>query len=102
VVGPNGVGKSTFLRILAGELKPDSGTAELVPPTASVGYLTQEADRRAGETVLGYLRRVTGTAEAEEGLQRAADALARGAEYVSGNPRGDHPPPASPKPASCC
>jgi ATPase subunit of ABC transporter with duplicated ATPase domains len=85
VVGPNGVGKSTLLRILAGELEPDSGTVEVVPPPASVGYLTQEADRRAGETVHGYLRRVTGTAAAEDGLHRAADALAVGAENAAEN-----------------
>jgi ATPase subunit of ABC transporter with duplicated ATPase domains len=72
-----------LLRILAGELEPDSGTLEVVPPAASIGYLTQEVDRRASETVGGYLRRVTGTAAAEEGLHRAADALAVGAENAA-------------------
>lgn len=85
VVGPNGVGKSTLLRILAGELEPDSGSVEVVPAAASVGYLAQETDRRAGETVRGYLRRVTGTAAAEERLHRAADALASGAENAAEN-----------------
>jgi ABC transport system ATP-binding/permease protein len=42
VVGKNGVGKSTFLDILTGKLKPDSG--EVVPGvTTKFGYFTQEA-----------------------------------------------------------
>ncbi|MBO0714323.1 MAG: ABC-F family ATP-binding cassette domain-containing protein [Acidimicrobiales bacterium] len=85
VVGPNGVGKSTLLRILAGQLEPDSGTVEVVPPLATVGYLAQEADRRPGETVRAYLRRVTGAAEAEDRLQAAADAVAAGAPKAAEN-----------------
>lgn len=42
VVGQNGVGKSTFLDILTGRLKPDGG--EVVPGvTTRFGYFTQEA-----------------------------------------------------------
>jgi ATPase subunit of ABC transporter with duplicated ATPase domains len=78
VIGPNGVGKSTLLRILAGQLQPDSGTVELAPPAASVGYLAQESDHPMGATVGNYLRRVTGVAAAEEGLHRAADAFGEG------------------------
>ena len=42
VVGPNGVGKSTLLQILAGLLVPDAGEVRVDPPTATVGYLSQE------------------------------------------------------------
>jgi ATP-binding cassette subfamily F protein uup len=43
VVGKNGVGKSTFLDILTGRLKPDGG--EITPGiTTKVGYFTQEAE----------------------------------------------------------
>ena len=48
LVGANGAGKSTLLRTLAGLAAPDSGTIGLSPPTANVGYLPQERDRRAG------------------------------------------------------
>ncbi len=41
VVGPNGVGKSTFLNIIMGELAPDSGKME-VGQTTKFGYYTQE------------------------------------------------------------
>ena len=44
VVGPNGVGKTTLLRLLAGLEEPDRGRVRLNPPGISVGYLPQERD----------------------------------------------------------
>lgn len=41
IVGPNGVGKSTFLNILIGKIKPDTGKME-VGQTTKFGYYTQE------------------------------------------------------------
>jgi ATPase subunit of ABC transporter with duplicated ATPase domains len=45
VVGPNGVGKTTLLRLLAGLEEPERGHVRLSPPGLSVGYLPQEFDR---------------------------------------------------------
>ena len=43
VVGKNGIGKSTFLDLLTGKTKPDSG--ELIPGvTTKIGYFTQETE----------------------------------------------------------
>jgi len=42
VVGPNGVGKSTLLRIAAGLEEPDEGTVARAPATLTVGYMAQE------------------------------------------------------------
>ena len=51
---------------------------EVSPPGAQVGYLAQERDRRGGESVEAYLRRRTGTTEAELALDRAVRRLAEG------------------------
>ena len=78
VVGVNGAGKSTLLRLLAGLAEPLSGSIQLSPPDAFVGWLPQEHERVPGETVLGYLARRTGCAEATGALDAASAALARG------------------------
>ncbi|HEY5112446.1 MAG TPA: ABC-F family ATP-binding cassette domain-containing protein [Acidimicrobiales bacterium] len=83
VIGPNGVGKSTLLQLLAGLQPPDSGTITLDPPGASVGYLAQEHERRAGESVADALARRTGVTAAEVALVKAGSDLAsnsRGAD----------------------
>ena len=86
LVGVNGAGKSTLLRLLAGL---DGGAFEggalaqgsvtLNPPTATVGYLPQEPDRRADENVAAFLARRTGVAQAQLDLDEATEALAAGA-----------------------
>ncbi|HEY2937579.1 MAG TPA: ABC-F family ATP-binding cassette domain-containing protein [Gaiellaceae bacterium] len=85
LIGANGIGKSTLLRILAGLERPDEG--EVTAP-GLVGYLPQEPEAQPGETVWGYLGRRTGIAAAEaaltareatlpEGIEAHADALDR-------------------------
>lgn len=75
LVGPNGIGKSTLLRILAGLEAPDAGTVERAPATLEVGWLPQEVEVDAGETLMGYLARRTGVAAAEAELDRRTAAL---------------------------
>ena len=41
VVGPNGCGKSTLIKIIANEIRPDSGQIS-IPSGARVGYVAQE------------------------------------------------------------
>jgi ATPase subunit of ABC transporter with duplicated ATPase domains len=78
VVGPNGVGKSTLLRLLAGLESPGDGSVRLDPPGATVGYLAQEHEHEPGETVGAALYRRTGVAAAETELAAAGEALGRG------------------------
>jgi ATPase subunit of ABC transporter with duplicated ATPase domains len=85
VVAPNGTGKSTLLRVLAGLEPPDRGSVTLAPPSATVGYLPQEPDRRPDETLRAFLARRTGVAAADAALVDASARLAdahddRGAE----------------------
>ena len=78
VTGPNGVGKTTLLRLLAGIEGPDAGSVTLDPPGATVGYLAQEHERLPGETVRQHLTRRIGTQGAEVELQVAAAGLVAG------------------------
>ncbi len=78
LVGANGAGKTTLLRTLAGLVPVESGTVTLSPPTANVGYLPQERERRAGETVREFLARRTGVGPAQLALDAATEALAEG------------------------
>src|SRR5918911_4863383 len=50
LVGANGTGKSTLLRLIAGELRPDSGTIALAPG-ARAAYLPQDAGVEPGRTL---------------------------------------------------
>ncbi|MEV6597906.1 ABC-F family ATP-binding cassette domain-containing protein [Actinoplanes sp. NPDC051346] len=78
LVGANGAGKTTLLRTLAGLLPVESGSVSLSPPTATVGYLPQEREARAGETVRDLLARRTGVGPAQVAMDTAAEALAEG------------------------
>src|SRR6187402_2448349 len=75
VVGANGAGKSTLLRLLAGVDEPQGGTIALAPADAFVGWLPQEHERVAGETVAEYVARRTGCADAKVAMDAAAVAL---------------------------
>ncbi|NYH43567.1 ATPase subunit of ABC transporter with duplicated ATPase domains [Micromonospora jinlongensis] len=79
LVGPNGAGKSTLLRTLAGLLPVEAGSVRLSPPSASVGHLPQEPERRPGETVRDFLARRTGVTAAQAALDAATEALTAGA-----------------------
>ncbi len=60
LTGPNGHGKSTLIRLLAGELFPDQGSVA-IGPGVKVGYFAQEQDTLdLGLTVLAQAR-VRGT-----------------------------------------
>ncbi|QUQ68231.1 ABC transporter ATP-binding protein [Kutzneria sp. CA-103260] len=75
LVGVNGAGKSTLLQTLAGLIPAEQGSIRLNPPTATVGHLPQEPERRAGETVRAFLGRRTGVTQAQLDMDVATEAL---------------------------
>ena len=76
LVGPNGVGKSTLLRLLAGLETSDRGVVRRLPSSLTVGHLPQERDPLPGETLLAYLARRTGVAAAAARMDGLAERLA--------------------------
>jgi ATP-binding cassette ChvD family protein len=67
VVGPNGTGKSTLLRMMAGVEQPSNGEARLMPGF-TVGLLDQEPKLDDSKTVLGNVE--GGVAETKALLDR--------------------------------
>jgi ATP-binding cassette ChvD family protein len=59
VVGPNGTGKSTLLKIMAGLDQPSNGDA-ILDPEATVGMLQQEPPLTEGKTVLENVEEAVG------------------------------------------
>lgn len=58
ILGPNGCGKSTFIKMITGSVLPDSGHIE-IGETVNIGYYAQEAEGMdPSEKVIDYIRDV--------------------------------------------
>lgn len=67
IIGPNGIGKSTFLNICAGIIKPDSGEVH-IGETVKIGYFSQE-NKEMNESlrVIEYIKEVGEFLKASDG-----------------------------------
>lgn len=74
LVGHNGTGKTTLLKILAGIEKPDAGTLE-TESGICIGYLPQDTSLVGEETIAAYLCRVSGIEALEREIEQLADHL---------------------------
>ncbi len=74
LVGRNGSGKSTFLKIAAGLVEPDAGERTL-SPGATVRYLEQEPDFSSFETTLAAVEAGLGPADDPHNARRLLEAL---------------------------
>ena len=83
LIGKNGAGKSTMLKILSRELQPDSGTIA-TDKTLKIGFLKQDIDFEQGRTVLdeSYLA-FKEIKELESQLAYINTQLARRTDYES-------------------
>ncbi len=64
LVGPNGVGKTTLLKVIAGELKPISGS--IVNNGLLIGYLPQEITEHQELIAKDYVKKLTGLFDLEK------------------------------------
>jgi ATPase subunit of ABC transporter with duplicated ATPase domains len=77
LVGPNGCGKTTLLRIITTQEPPDSGRIRFDPPGLAVGYLTQALVFEENETMGAALARARAAhSQAWAEMERLAAAMA--------------------------
>lgn len=72
IVGPNGVGKSTLMDIIAGKLQPTSGTMT-VGQTVKIGYFSQHSEfPDTNQKVLEYIKEVNNYIDTADGMRISA------------------------------
>lgn len=77
IVGQNGAGKSTFLKMLIGEILPDSG--EIIKgDTVNIGYYSQECETMDPKMrVIEYIRETADRIQTPDGTVTASQMLER-------------------------
>ena len=77
IVGKNGAGKSTFLRMITGETSPDSGSI-VIGDTVNIGYFSQECESMdPSMRVIEYIRETADIVKTPDGTVTAAQMLER-------------------------
>lgn len=77
IIGPNGCGKSTLMKIIAGVIMPDSGEVE-IGETIKIGYFAQEeVDMNPEQRVIDYIRDVAEYIPTRDGRISASQLLER-------------------------
>lgn len=77
IIGPNGCGKTTLLKIINGIVRPDSGTIE-IGQTIRIGYFSQENEYMdASMKVIDYVKEVGEYVTTSDGKITASQMLER-------------------------
>ena len=75
IIGPNGCGKSTFLRIISDKIKPDKGSV-VIGDTVKLSYFSQECEEMdASQRVIDYIRSVAENIKTVDGIITASQML---------------------------
>lgn len=77
IVGRNGEGKSTFLKMLMGQVKPDKGSI-IIGDTVNIGYFSQECESMDPSVrVIDYIRETSDIVKTPDGTVSASQMLER-------------------------
>ncbi len=76
LVGPNGVGKTTLVRTIVGQIQPDAGEIVVSPAGSTLGYLPQDLAELPDTTLMDYLKDRAGITAAEALLKQRRERLA--------------------------
>lgn len=77
IIGPNGCGKSTLMKIITGRIDPDQGEVE-IGDTIRIGYFAQEAEAMDGkQRVIDYIKDTAEYVPTKEGRITASQMLER-------------------------
>lgn len=75
IIGKNGTGKSTFLKLLSGELKPDAGQVKIGETTKIGYYRQQEPEFKNGLKVIDVVKQFAEVVKLSDGSEITASSL---------------------------
>ena len=77
IIGPNGCGKSTLMKLLVGQLQPDAGKI-IVGETVRIGYFSQELEEMdPDQRIIDYVRAIGEVIDTPDGQVSASQMLQR-------------------------
>lgn len=77
IIGPNGCGKSTLMKLITGVIEPDAGEVE-IGDTIQIGYFAQEAeDMDTNQRAIDYIKDVADYVPTKDGKITASQMLER-------------------------
>lgn len=77
IIGPNGCGKSTLMKLLVGQLQPDAGKI-IIGETVRIGYFSQDLEEMdPDQRIIDYVRAIGEVIDTPDGQVSASQMLQR-------------------------